>query len=90
MCTRTTSLYAVYLFKVLAELMVDEGVSHVLESHCSVAQQATLRVMLRIVPGEVNDGVKNQPPRPPVPHTHTLDWVICHIFNPVKYLYICK
>ena len=51
---RSTILcYAVHLFKVLAELVVDEGVSHVLESHRSVPQQSTLRVMLRVVPGQL-------------------------------------
>ena len=39
-----------YLFKVLTEFMVQEGVSHVLESNSSVPQKTTIRIMLRIVP----------------------------------------
>ena len=39
-----------YLFKILAEFMVQEGVSHVLKSNSPVPQQSTLGIMLGVVP----------------------------------------
>ena len=36
--------------------MIEDGVGHVLQCHCSVAKKTTLRIMLRIVPDEGREG----------------------------------
>ena len=36
--------------KVFTELVIEDGVGHVLQHHSSVAKKTTLRIMLRIVP----------------------------------------